>query len=63
LKDVEAMLEGGSFIRPHKSHLINSRFIQNFNRDEGGVITLTNGTKIPVSRRKKEKILEIIHNL
>ncbi len=63
LKDVEAMLEGGSFIRPHKSHLINTRYIQNFNREDGGVITLNNGDKIPVSRRKKEKILEIIHNL
>lgn len=63
LKDVEALLEGGDFIRPHKSHLINLKFIQNFSRDEGSVITLTNGEKIPVSRRKKEKILEIIHNL
>ncbi|MBW7847856.1 MAG: response regulator transcription factor [Bacteroidales bacterium] len=63
LKDVEALLEGGNFIRPHKSHLINIRYIQNFSRDEGGVITLTSGDKIPVSRRKKEKILEIIHNL
>ena len=63
LKDVEALLEGGNFIRPHKSHLINLRYIQNFSRDEGGVITLTSGDKIPVSRRKKEKILEIIHNL
>ncbi len=63
LKDVEALLEGGSFIRPHKSHLINIKYIQNFSRDEGGVITLNSGDKIPVSRRKKEKILEIIHNL
>ncbi|MCK9290141.1 MAG: LytTR family DNA-binding domain-containing protein [Bacteroidales bacterium] len=63
LKDVEAMLEGGSFIRPHKSHLINTRHIQNFIREEGGMITLSNGDRIPVSRRKKEKILEIIHNL
>jgi two-component system LytT family response regulator len=63
LKDVEAMLEGGTFIRPHKSHLINTRFISNFIRDEGGFITLSSGDKIPVSRRKKEKILEIIHNL
>lgn len=63
LKDVEALLEGGSFIRPHKSHLINIKHIQNFMRDEGGFITLTSGDKIPVSRRKKEKILEIIRNL
>lgn len=63
LKDVESLLDGHNFIRPHKSHLINIRFIQNFIRDEGGVITLRNGDKIPVSRRKKEKILEIINNL
>jgi two-component system, LytTR family, response regulator len=63
LKDVEGLLEGNNFIRPHKSHLINVRFIQNFSRDEGGMITLHNGQKIPVSRRKREKILEIINNL
>lgn len=63
LKDVEGLLEGNNFIRPHKSHLINIRFIQNFSRDEGGLITLRTGEKIPVSRRKREKILEIINNL
>jgi len=62
LKDVESLLQEGNFIRPHKSHLINIRFIQNFNRDEA-TISLTDGSKIPVSRRKKEKILEIINNL
>ncbi len=63
LKEIETLLEGNNFVRPHKSHLINIRFIQSFSRDEGGVITLTDGTKIPVSRRKKEKILEIINSL
>jgi two-component system LytT family response regulator len=63
LKEVEGMLEEFDFIRPHKSHLINIHCIQNFNRDEGGFITLTDGSKIPVSRRKKEKVLEIIHNI
>lgn len=63
LKEVEGLLEESDFIRPHKSHLINIHFIQNFVRDDGGYITLTDGSKIPVSRRKKEKVLEIIHNL
>jgi two-component system, LytTR family, response regulator len=63
LKEVESLLEGNNFIRPHKSHLINIRFIRNFSRDDGGMITLSDETKIPVSRRKKEKILEIINNL
>jgi two-component system LytT family response regulator len=63
LKEIEGMLEEFEFIRPHKSHLVNVHFIQNFNREEGGFITLTDGSKIPVSRRKKEKVLEMIHNI
>jgi two-component system LytT family response regulator len=63
LKEVERMLEDYNFIRPHKSHLINIQFIQNFIRDYGGFITLTDGSKIPVSRRKKEKVLEVIQHL
>jgi len=63
LKEVESMLGEFDFIRPHKSHLINIHYIQNFNRDAGGVITLNDGSQIPVSRRKKEKVLEIIHNI
>jgi two-component system, LytTR family, response regulator len=63
LKEVESLLEGHNFIRPHKSHLINIRFIRNFSRDDGGIITLSDETKIPVSRRKREKTLEIINNL
>lgn len=62
LKDVESLLQEGNFIRPHKSHLINIRFIQNFNRDENTIL-LSDGSRIPVSRRKKEKILEIINHL
>lgn len=62
LKDVESLLEEGNFIRPHKSHLINTRYIQNFNREQVA-ITLSDGSVIPVSRRKKEKILEFINQL
>jgi two-component system LytT family response regulator len=63
LKEIEAMLEEDEFIRPHKSHLINIKFIQNFNRSDVSSLTLTDGTQIPVSRRKKDKVLEIIQNM
>jgi two-component system LytT family response regulator len=62
LKDVESLLQEGNFIRPHKSHLINTRYIRNFNRDQVAIV-LSDGSMIPVSRRKKEKILEIINQL
>lgn len=62
LKDVENLLQEGNFIRPHKSHLVNTRYIQNFNREKVA-ITLSDGSVVPVSRRKKEKILEFINQL
>lgn len=63
LKENEELLSRYSFIRPHKSHLINSKYIINYIRQEGGYILMSDGSKIPVSRRKKDKIIEIIYNL
>ncbi|MCF8234451.1 MAG: LytTR family DNA-binding domain-containing protein [Bacteroidales bacterium] len=63
LKENEELLADHNFIRPHKSHLINIRYIESFNRYEGGYIIMTDGSRIPVSRRKKEKIIDIINHL
>lgn len=62
LKEMEQKLEEYDFVRTHKSHLVNIRCIMNFIKDEM-VVLLSDGTKVPVSKRKKEKILEIINNL
>lgn len=63
LKENEELLKEYNFIRPHKSHLINILFIKSYLKQDGGYILLTDGSKVPVSRRKKEKIIEIISNL
>jgi two-component system LytT family response regulator len=63
LKENEELLNEHNFIRPHKSHLVNIRYIKSFNREDGGYIMMEDGSKVPVSRRKKEKILEIIANI
>jgi len=63
LKENEELLSSHNFIRPHKSHLINIRYIKSFVRDEGGYIMMEDGSQVPVSRRKREKILEIIANI
>ena len=62
LKEVEEMLEPFGFTRTHKSHLVNDSCIMNFVRDSMELV-LSDGSKIPVSRRKKEKIIELIRNL
>ncbi len=62
LKDMEQKLEEYDFVRTHKSHLVNMRCIKNFIKDEMMVV-MTDDSKVPVSKRKKEKILEVINNL
>ena len=62
LKEIDQKLEEYDFVRTHKSHLVNMRCIKNFIKDERMVV-MSDDTKVPVSKRKKEKILEVINNL
>ncbi len=63
LKENEQLLSDHNFIRPHKSHLVNVKFIKGFLKYDGGYIEMTDGSRIPVSRRKREKIIEVITHL
>lgn len=63
LKEQEELLGEHNFIRPHKSHLVNVKYIKSYIKSDGGMILMENGSKVPVSRRKKEHIIEIINNL
>lgn len=58
LIDFEEILENYGFIRTHKTHLVNLMHVVAFNKSDGCSLTLTNGTSIPVSRRRKEFVLE-----
>lgn len=55
LKHFEDMLEEFNFIRTHKSHLVNPRHITRLSNDHEFVL-LTDGSKVEVSRRKKEDV-------
>lgn len=61
--DLEEELAGEGFIRIHKGYLVNYRFIQVV---EGGDVVLTDGERLPVSRRKeretKERLLELVQS-
>jgi two-component system LytT family response regulator len=63
LKENEELLKDHNFIRPHKSHLINTKYIKSFLRVEGGFIIMTDDSKIPVSRRKRDMILDYFSHL
>lgn len=63
LKEFDEILSDFGFIRTHKSHLLNIKYIKSYLRADGGFILMTNGNEIPVSRRKRDYIVEIISNL
>ena len=48
------------FYRVHHSHLINLSHIRQFLRQEGGFVEMTDGSLVPISRRKKAEFLKIL---
>ena len=54
LKECEELLSENDFIRVHKSHLINKRFIQSLKNDNH--VMLTDGSTVEVSRRKLQEV-------
>jgi two-component system LytT family response regulator len=57
LKHFEEMLDEFKFIRTHKSHLVNPKHITRISNDNEFVL-LTDGSKVEVSRRKKDEVLQ-----
>lgn len=51
------------FYKPHRSHLVNLRFIKKYVKSGGGYIILDNCMRVSVAREKKEEFLEIVSNL
>ncbi len=58
LKHYEAILVNYGFIRVHKSHLVNKTHVINYLID--GTLTMTDSSKVEVSRRRKEDVLELL---
>lgn len=55
LKHFEDLLDDFSFIRTHKSHLVNPRHVTRLSNNSEYLI-LTDGSRVEVSRRKKEEV-------
>jgi two-component system, LytTR family, response regulator len=56
IKDYEEILLEFGFLRVHKSFLVNKKYITHYDKD--GLLWLTDGTHISVSRRKKEEVIK-----
>lgn len=61
LKEFETNLNNvGTFFRTHRSFIINLNYISGYQKSEGGIIALTNGHSVDLSRERKVEFEKII---
>jgi two-component system LytT family response regulator len=63
LKEYDQMLGEYHFARVHQSHLINAQQIKEFVKVDGGYLVMRDGSKIPVSLRKKSVVMKLLEDL
>jgi two-component system LytT family response regulator len=61
LKFYADLLKEVGFLRVHQSHLINTKYIKEFIKSDGGYLILTDNSNVPVSVRKRNEVLAILN--
>lgn len=57
LKQAHEKLPTDQFVRVHHSHVLNLKYVYKLNKSNGDMIIMTDGSEVPVSRRKKEAFI------
>jgi len=63
IKEYEEMLSSFSFFRTHQSHLVNTSFIDRFDKKDGGFVIMRDNSSVPVAVRKKEALLKLLSSI
>jgi two-component system LytT family response regulator len=61
LKEYEEILSNHSFIRIHKSHIVNKTYVVNYSGN--GILTMEDNSKVEISRRRREEVMEQLKSL
>lgn len=57
LKEIEEILSGLPFIRVHNSHIIAKNHVKKYVKADGGYILMIDNAEIPISRARKEDVI------
>lgn len=63
LGEYEQLLQDQPFFRVHHSHLIHLPFVEGYTKQEGGWITMRDGSQIPLARRRKELFEQMMRKI
>ena len=63
LKEYADLLRPNGFLRTHQSHLVNPKYVKSWLKEDGGILLLTTGEKIPVSKPNKETVKQALQRL
>ena len=63
LKEFDQLLASHSFFRAHQSHLINLNHFDRYEKKEGGIVYMKDGSVLPVAVRKKEALMSVLETL
>lgn len=61
LKEFEELLPADMFYRVHKSHLINTKYIDQYITRDGASVILENGDCVPIARNRKDEFLKVLN--
>ncbi|WP_316788881.1 LytTR family DNA-binding domain-containing protein [Pedobacter frigoris] len=60
LKEYADLLTPNGFLRTHQTHLVNPKYVKSWLREDGGILLLMSGEKIPISKANKDTVREAL---
>src|SRR5690606_9687866 len=63
LKEYADLLCPSGFLRTHQSHLVNPKYVKSWLKEDGGMLLLISGEKIPISKPNKETVKQALQQL
>lgn len=60
MKEYEGILDPGTFFRTHKTFIVNLNYVDKFVKADGGYIVMKDGGEVPVSRERRQELVNIL---